>query len=152
MLSSGDICRFCHITHKELTTKIHDFTEQGANACWTIEEYDNIAIGIEQQDPQEEEDCQVVTDENLFTEIAEPVNLGDEVEAMDVDSQEVEEEDFNEEEGILEENNSNQYGLRGECPLNVLQSFHCVTGMPPDSLHDVLEGELIRKYFEIRGT
>ena len=26
------------------------------------------------------------------------------------------------------------------CPLNILQSFHCTSGFPPDLLHDHMEG------------
>lgn len=32
------------------------------------------------------------------------------------------------------------YGLKYKCPLNALKSFHCISGLPPDFLHDLLEG------------
>lgn len=31
-------------------------------------------------------------------------------------------------------------GVKNECVLNKLSYFHCITGFPPDFLHDVLEG------------
>ena len=31
-------------------------------------------------------------------------------------------------------------GLKSRCPLNVLQSFHAVTGFPFDIMHDLFEG------------
>ena len=62
---------------------------------------------------------------------------------MEVDHQENDDEG---EEGVVEPDNGNQFGLRGKCPLNVLQSFHCVHGMPPDILHDILEGKYLDRY------
>ena len=36
---------------------------------------------------------------------------------------------------------SPHYGVKGGCPLTEnLEHFHCVTGYPPDILHDLLEG------------
>ena len=32
----------------------------------------------------------------------------------------------------------NKWGLKRVCPLNVLKAFHCVTGFPPDLMHDLL--------------
>lgn len=31
-------------------------------------------------------------------------------------------------------------GVKSECVLNELQYFHCITGFPPDFLHDLFEG------------
>lgn len=31
-------------------------------------------------------------------------------------------------------------GVKNECVLNKLSYFHCITGFPPDFLHDILEG------------
>ena len=36
----------------------------------------------------------------------------------------------------------NKFGLKEPCLLNILPSFHCVTNMPNDLMHDVLEGSL----------
>ena len=32
-------------------------------------------------------------------------------------------------------------GLKSVCPLNVLESFHCINGFPLDVMHDLFEGE-----------
>lgn len=32
------------------------------------------------------------------------------------------------------------YGLKANCPLNVLDNFHCITGLPSDIVHDIFEG------------
>ena len=32
-------------------------------------------------------------------------------------------------------------GVRSECPLNKLVSFHCIDGFPPDVMHDLMEGK-----------
>ena len=121
--SSKDICRFCHCTYEDLESKIHDHTCQGPHRYWTIEEYDSRAV----VEPQAEE-LVVVTEENLFNEIDEP---GD-VTAVEVGATENPE---------LEEENEDQFGLREVCPFNALQSFHAVYSLPPDSLHDILEGK-----------
>nr|XP_039258818.1 uncharacterized protein LOC120335387 [Styela clava] len=34
------------------------------------------------------------------------------------------------------------YGVRGASPLNSLSSYHVSTGLPPDAMHDLLEGVL----------
>lgn len=31
-------------------------------------------------------------------------------------------------------------GVKADCVLNKLTYFHCITGFPPDLLHDLLEG------------
>ena len=32
------------------------------------------------------------------------------------------------------------FGLKTKCVFNQLKAFHCVTSMPPDSMHDLMEG------------
>ena len=32
------------------------------------------------------------------------------------------------------------FGLKRKCVFNQLKSFHCVISMPPDSMHDLMEG------------
>lgn len=32
------------------------------------------------------------------------------------------------------------YELKANCPLNVLDNFHCITGLPSDIAHDLFEG------------
>ena len=46
----------------------------------------------------------------------------------------------NDDRDIAENRFANTRGLKTECPLNVLDSFHCVDGFPPDILHDLFEG------------
>ena len=36
--------------------------------------------------------------------------------------------------------NDGKFGLKHMCPLKELQSFHAVTGLPPDCMHDLMEG------------
>ena len=127
--SSRDICRYCHCTYDDLDSKIHDHTDKGPHRYWTIEEYDSRAI----VEPQAEEFV-VVTEENLFNEIDEPGAVTD-VEGAASENPEVEEE------------NEDQYGLREVCPFNALQSFHAIYSLPPDSLHDILEGKYVLLYF-----
>ena len=38
--SGGYICRVCHIHHKEIKQKTHDWTENGPNKYWSCEEFD----------------------------------------------------------------------------------------------------------------
>lgn len=35
---------------------------------------------------------------------------------------------------------ANQYGIKFNSPLNDLPSFHVTSGLPPDCMHDILEG------------
>ena len=37
-----------------------------------------------------------------------------------------------------EEASATDYGVKWNCPFNVLKAFHCVTSMPPDIMHDLL--------------
>lgn len=51
--------------------------------------------------------------------------------------------EMNSEQVALVENDrslANVYGLKANCPLNVLVNFHCITGLPSDIAHDLLEG------------
>ena len=40
----------------------------------------------------------------------------------------------------LEPGLCNQLGIKAECELNALSSFHVATSLPPDYAHDILEG------------
>ena len=122
--SSKDICRFCHCCYDELESKIHDFTCLGKHQYWTMAEYDERAIR-----PAEPTNIEVaVTAENLFDEIDEPGGNNDVILMEPEEETEVE---------------TQQYGLRERCPLNELSSFHAVYSFPPDSLHDILEGNVM---------
>lgn len=49
---------------------------------------------------------------------------------------------YSEQVALVENDRSlaNVYGLKANCPLNVLDNFHCITGLPSDIAHDLLEG------------
>ena len=122
--SSKDICRFCHCCYDELESKIHDFTSLGKHQYWTIGQYDERAVR-----PAEPTEVEVaVTEENLFDEIDEPGGNNDVIPVEPDEETEME---------------TQQYGLRERCPLNELRSFHAVYSFPPDSLHDILEGNFM---------
>lgn len=133
--SSKDICRTCHIQYNELGSKIHDHTSAGPHDYWTMEEYDRIVLNLE-PDTGANTELELVTDENLFTEIDEPHE--DEASVMFVveDNQESDT-DSVDDEAIDSESN---FGLRYGCILSSLESFHPVYSFPHDVLHDVLEG------------
>jgi hypothetical protein len=46
--SSGFICRFCHIKHKDLLDNIHDYGDH-PHAKWTCMEYDRAALAAEKK-------------------------------------------------------------------------------------------------------
>ena len=136
--------RFCHIKHKDLTSKIHDFTEFGPHSYWTCEEYDRIASIIEEEKGENEEVVStIVTEENLF-EVDEITEPQDEEFNVDYFS-----DSDNESEEDIEEVNNNRFGQKGRCPFNQLEAFHCVYSMPPDILHDLQEGVIALDYLAI---
>ena len=67
-----------------------------------------------------------VDDNNLFTEFTSDT---EESEESDTDS------DVDEEDAVIDNR-----GVKSECTLNCLQSFHCVRGFPLDLMHDLFEG------------
>ena len=117
--SSRDICRICHIQHKDLENAICD--EHG---LWSIEEYDLICT----REFREEDDVAVVDEEvnadNLF--------------ALEGDSH------GSDDASDESENTGDEYlatrGLKSECSFNVLKSFHATTSFPLDMMHDLFEG------------
>ena len=119
--SSGDVCRVCHVGYNDLESHIHDFEDGGTHDYWSVVEYNNIVSSLDtlniQQPPVIE-----VDPENLFTD------------SLDVESDNSECDLENEEEVV------SARGLKTDCPFNVLSSFHCVNGFPPDILHDIMEG------------
>lgn len=48
---------------------------------------------------------------------------------------------YSEQVALVENDRSlaNVYGLKANCPLNVLDNFHCITGLPSDIAHDLFE-------------
>ena len=122
--SSKDICRHCHIQHGSLNEmKIHDYDAGGCLKRWNEEEYDEVFVN--NSSSQDEIQGDAVSYESdmqrfLFNQFQEP------------------EEDA--EEDDEDPNEKKPFGLKEECPFNVLQSFHCVRSMPPDLMHDLMEG------------
>ena len=127
------MCRFCHCVYKDLEVKIHDFTEHGSHEIWTREEYDQIIKKL--PDNAEEE---------------EPLELSYHNESLDIDFNRTEEETEDEDSVSPDEGSEasddesevfEKRGVRSECPLNTLASFHCIDQFPVDVLHDVFEGQ-----------
>ena len=93
-----------------------------------------------------------ITDENLFNEIEDPLQIEDPRICNSVYCQSDVEEDSSDSETDVEDSSIEQesaYGLRMRCPLNSLSAFHAVFSFPPDMLHDILEGRLM---LDIRCT
>ena len=123
------MCRFCHRVYKDLEVKIHEY---GSHEIWTREEYDQIIKKL--PDNAEEE---------------EPLELFKHNESLDIDinwtEEETEDEDsVSPDEGSEASDDESEMfekrGVRSECPLNTLASFHCIDQFPVDVLHDVFEG------------
>ena len=135
--SSKDVCRFCHIQYSDLEDHIHNFDGESVHEPWTIEEYDSHEVPVEEY----EDEMETETTANLFTEFEDPTEVPEDGLApaelqreqdLSVDEYEETEED------LLAKN----FGLKHKCVFNQLKAFHCVTSMPPDSLHDLMEGVL----------
>ena len=109
-----------------MTCRIHNFTSEGAHLPWSIHEYDRITAQFDVPVDVEIQPV-LVSEENLFTEIHEP---GSDDESLLSD------------ESDMDESIESTYGLRKRCVFNSLNSFHCISSMPPDCLHDLFEGVL----------
>ena len=144
--SSKDICRMCHIQHPQLEDQVHDINGK-LYGLWSVEEYDRICAS-EEMDVDEVNDDDIVPAidvnvDNLFTEFESEVLGSDESaagsdfddEMNDGDDDEDDEVDEDEDEVVLDKR-----GIKSECPLNVLSSFHSVFGFPFDVMHDFFEG------------
>ena len=118
-----DVFSVCHVQHNQLQSNIHDFDDK-PHKYWSVVEYDRI-VQTFAEDPVEELDIEeeVVAD-NLFTQqnqnLEEPSDSSDS--EVDTDG-----------EGDTDGSDSdrtvlNPQGLNSQCPLNVLDSFHCVQG------------------------
>ena len=137
--SSGDICRTCLVQHRELNEKCHDFTKHGPNQYWSVAMYDQIISQIDVPDDACNETLrEMVTDDNLFDEQAEP-NVEQQVMVLEYDRGDDTDE---EEEGDVDEEDSDRHGLRYNSPFNRLASFHSTYSLPPDSMHDLCEGAI----------
>ena len=134
--SSKSICRFCHIQYEQLDDNIHDFDGDKPHERWTVQEYDTIANSLESQETS--------------AEVEYVIDVG-EAEEDDFEDDESEE-DEDEDNDVADDEILNKWGMKSVCPLNVLQSFHCVNGFPPDLLHDLLEGVVAEDLLSIIRT
>jgi hypothetical protein len=136
--SSGFICRFCHIKHKDLMDNIHDYGDH-PHAKWTSMEYDRAALAAEKKIQDAAGD---ISEEEL-----DDISDGNE----DQDSDDADEDEGDSTEDASDEDQSADdvelghdamFGVKHECPLNCLQAFHSTTSFPPDILHDLFEGKM----------
>ena len=123
--SSKDICRVCHCQYADLEDNIH-----GDNHLpWTVREYDRIASQLRSNGTDSAVSDQDVTENNLFDLHVEDAGSASEDELDD---------------GLPSEDEDNQIikqrGVKSECPLNLLKSFHSVNCFVSDIMHDVFEG------------
>ena len=118
--SSNSICRFCHCQYENLDSHIHDFDGETAHKRWSISEYDSIVASLGEEGMSDIE--------YLYN------NDGNETDDNDSDG--------DEDGGISDSDNEDRedWGVKSKCPLNKLSSFHSVGSMPPDLMHDLLEG------------
>ena len=122
--SSNSICRFCHCQYCDLDNHIHDYDGESSHERWSVEEYDNIAQSLMSDRNEETEDNMVAINSQ------ECDDSGSENTDDSDDETNVEVEEY-----VVE-----NWGVNNVCPLNRLSAFHCVWGLPPDLLHDLLEG------------
>ena len=130
--SRGYFCRFCHIRHDQLSDCIHDYTVQGPHRYWTENEYDDIVRKFDQDSEDfnetlnpEQIEAQLLNEEDTEDE------ENDEVENFVSDSEEDEE---------RENTNDSNLGLKSKCVFNCLNNFHACKSLPPDCMHDFMEG------------
>ena len=129
--SSKDVCRHCHLQYKDLQDHIHNYDGDSIHEPWTKVEYDALDVqDVDEADEVDEVDDSaglhlVEPENNLFNEFEDPE------EAESTAGSEAEED---------AETNKRQFGVKRKCTFNILKEFHCVTSMPPDSLHDLMEG------------
>ena len=126
--SSKDVCRHCRIQYNNLQENIHNFDGDAIHQPWTVAEYDGHKLREEENDEVDDQSDISIEDSDLFTEFEEPV----ERDSSDDTEEEVET-------GTPVQHDYN-YGIKWKCAFNVLKSFHCVTSMPVDSMHDLMEG------------
>ena len=147
--SSRDICRFCHATHPDLKSRIHDFDSDEPHRYWKVNEYNDIFDKLE-EDEEEQSVGSMDLERNLFNEGEESgdKNSVEDDDFNEGDDNSVEDDDLNELDSS-EIVNKNTYGLRKRCPLNKLASFHSVLQFPPDCVHDLMEGVIAQDLFGV---
>ena len=129
--SSKSICRFCHIQYEQLDDNIHDYDGNAAHDKWSVDEYESIIANLN----EEEETVDDVQGPVLAREMLTEADMfAPDSDNMDNSSDSDDPGDDSDKEDI------NDRGVKSKCPLNTLQSFHCVNGFPPDLLHDLFEG------------
>ena len=110
--SSKDICRTCHIQHKDLETHISDYDGSSPHSYWSETEYDAIVQSlnvdadeeVENEASQSEEDEHSGESEGAASDISDSVSDGELSDG--------------------EDNIVDKHGVKSNCPLNVLESFH----------------------------
>ena len=122
---SKDVCRHCHIQYDDLPLHIHDYDGDSRHEPWSKADYDACAEDVTEVDEESLECHQGVAVEDLFNEFEEPIEDDDSSGSEDEDNAAA---------------NKPKYGVKKKCVFNELKEFHCVTSMPPDSLHDLMEG------------
>ena len=123
--SSYDVCRICHMQHKDLLNHAHE-----SHGDWTVDEYDIICDAMFQHDEEDPNSDNIEIDgDHLFPESTSESEGSDN--EIDPDG----------EEETSSATDVQSRGLRSRCTLNVLQSFHSVTGFPLDIMHDLFEGK-----------
>ena len=133
--SSKDICRLCHIQHPQLEEQVHD-VDGKLYGLWTAEEYNEICASLETD--VDEMDDEIESNDAVDVDVNED-NLFTEFETLESEDSEADSED-NEEDMYEDETVLDKRGVKSECPLNVLQSFHSTSGFPFDVMHDFFEG------------
>ena len=132
--SSRDICRICHVQYSQLEDEIHD-VKGTLHGFWSVEEYDRICaneeMDIEDTDPTPAAE---ITEDTVFRDF-QSVDVESDSSTFDSDDEDSDDEDSDD--GAVVDTR----GLKSVCPLNVLESFHCINGFPLDVMHDLFEGE-----------
>ena len=117
------MCRFCHCTYDDLPHNIHKYGSK-PHEIWTVDQYDSICRKLEENLSDSYGDTEAI--EQMYSVQDDEYEL-EEIESDNCSDSDSEHDDF---------------GVKNECVFNKLMSFHCVTSMPPDCLHDLFEGVL----------
>ena len=123
--SSKDICRICHYQYDDLDSEVYKDSDY-----WTVAEYDSICASnahIVDNRIEDNNGDEVFHQDFIFT-------TGD----SEGSSSEDDDESGSEE---ADERTSTSRGINLQCPFNILDSFHCVSGFPLDLMHDCFEGK-----------
>ena len=136
--SSKSICRFCHASYDQLQSHIHDYDAEEPHDYWTVAEYDGICDSLESNVIEEEQACtdqRILEGSIFFEDDDDPAYEGSEDVSDGEDDSGDDANDSEDSETII-----NTFGMRVRCPLNQLKSFHAVLALPPDTMHDWMEG------------